>query len=158
MKLIPLTQGKFVQVDDWNYDKLMEHKWFAHKDKNTYYAQRQIKINKNKQKTISMHNIIMHTPIGQEVDHIDGDGLNCLEENMRNCTHANNCMNRKYGGTSKYTGVSKYRGNKFQAQISNKGKKIFLGYHNNEEDAARAYDKAAKKYFGEFAHLNFPNE
>lgn len=34
------------------------------------------------------------------------------------------------------------------------GKKIWLGYFNTKEEAAKAYNKAAIKYFGEFSRLN----
>jgi len=37
-------------------------------------------------------------------------------------------------------------------------KPILLGSFNTEEDAARAYNRAAKKYFGAFALLNFPDK
>lgn len=154
MKLIPLTQGKFAQVDDWNYDRLMEWGWYAVKLGHNYYAMREEYINQHKTIIIKMHREIMNTPDGLVVDHIDHDGLNNLEENMRNCTYRQNNMNRKAHGVSKYIGVS-YNGKYIRADIGIEGRGIFLGNFPTEEDAARARDKASIKYFGEFAYLNF---
>jgi hypothetical protein len=65
---------------------------------------------------------------------------------------------RKQSGTSsRYKGVSwRADRNKWTAYICPDRKKINLGVFNSEEDAARAYDSMAPKYFGEFARLNFP--
>lgn len=41
-------------------------------------------------------------------------------------------------------------------QITVSGKRIFLGHFKDEEAAARAYDKKAREFFGEFASPNFP--
>jgi hypothetical protein len=59
--------------------------------------------------------------------------------------------------SSRYIGVSfhKKKG-KWMAVIGYKGKNVWLGRFDNEIDAAKAYDAAAKKYYGEFARLNFP--
>jgi hypothetical protein len=78
--------------------------------------------------------------------------------NLRLATIAQNNMNKFCAkGTSKYKGVYFQRDLKrWRATITFKRKKSHLGYFENEIDAARAYDEAARKYFGEFAYLNFP--
>ena len=154
MKLIPLTQGQFAQVDDWNYDWLMQWKWNALKNPWTYYAVRTRKVKEGKRGTVWMHREIMQSQEGIEVDHIDHNGLNCLEENMRNCMGYQNAMNKSYPGKSKYHGVS-FKGKFVIAQIQINRKKIHIGCFKNEEVAARAYDAKAKELFGEFANLNF---
>lgn len=57
--------------------------------------------------------------------------------------------------TSKYKGVHRDRHGKYRARIYKDGVITSLGAYLNEEDAARAYDKAARTLFGEFAYLNF---
>lgn len=47
---------------------------------------------------------------------------------------------------------------KWRAQIKSNGKVIYLGGFDSPEDAASAYDAAAKVYFGERARLNFPDK
>jgi hypothetical protein len=67
-------------------------------------------------------------------------------------------MNRKgrRGTSSKYKGVSWYKAKKcWRAMIQVEGRCKFLGYFESEEEAARVYDKAARRYHGEFAYQNF---
>jgi len=158
MKLITLSQGKFAQVDDADYDWLNVWKWCASRFKNTYYATRASKRINGKQKTIYMHREILNTPKGKLTDHQDHNGLNCQRHNIRNATHSQNRINTTPYGYSKYLGVTfsgkKYK-SKFRACIYIKGRRIHLGFFMIEEDAARAYDIAAKQYHGEFANLNF---
>lgn len=92
------------------------------------------------------------------VDHRDHEGLNNTRTNLRLATRSqNSCNNKKTRGrSSKYKGVSRDKRGYWRAKIHFKGKHIFLGYFDNEIDAARAYDKAAKELHGEFAVLNFP--
>jgi hypothetical protein len=142
MKLINLTQGKFAQADDADYDWLNQWKWTARKDRNTYYAVREAD-----GKTIYMHRLIMNTPDNQEVDHRDRNGLNCQRNNMKNCSHAENLQNQPSRGKSLHKGVCLTNRGYITAQITINYKKIHLGTFPTEELAAEAYVLAAKKYF-----------
>jgi len=88
-----------------------------------------------------------------QVDHIDGNPQNNCLSNLRWATHAENMRNRKKhrNNTSEYTGVTfdKWSG-KWKAQIKINGKNKSLGYFHTKEEAAAAYEAAAKEAFGEF--------
>jgi len=153
-KLISLTQGKVALVDDADFEWLNQWKWHACKGTRTYYAKRE-------SPTILMHREILGLKFGDgiETDHRNGDGLDNRRENLRKCTNAENCHNRVHLCSRKssiYKGVNwDKRKQKWQARTRYEGKSIFLGYYDSEIDAARAYDRAALKYFGEFAKPNF---
>jgi hypothetical protein len=92
------------------------------------------------------------------VDHHDGDGLNNQGYNLRPATHFQNCQNSrgKHGIYSLFKGIRQRRGGQWTARIRVYKKELSLGCFHDEIEAAKAYDLAAKKYFGEFARLNFP--
>lgn len=158
MKSIPLTQGKFCLVSDDDYEELSKYKWYYKTWKGREYAERVINLG-GKFKNTPMHRIIVGAKPGEEVDHRDGNGLNNCRENLRVCTHLENIRNQKkrINNTSGYKGVifEKQQTHKpWRARIKIRGKDIHLGLFARKEDAAKAYDKAALKFFGEFARTN----
>lgn len=154
IRFIPLTQGQVAIVDAEDYERLSKYKWYGAKTRGNYYAYR----NRNN-RTVSMHREIMGEPKGMCVDHKDGNGLNNRKSNLRICTVAQNIRNRRLvGGSSRYKGVYFQKSiNKWKADITFNGRRIYIGCFADEIDAAKAYDKNAKELFGEFAYLNFQN-
>jgi hypothetical protein len=110
-----------------------------------------------------MHREVINPPAHLDVDHINHNGLDNRKANLRPVTQAQNCLNRPYKIYKKKISSSKYKGvtwhkrmKKWTAQICYQGKHKSLGYFDDETDAAKAYDDAAKKHHKEFAVLNFP--
>ncbi len=159
MKSILLTQGKIALVDDEDFNRLNVYKWYAYKKPNKnrliWYAARSTAAIPH---TLKMHREILglHDPKIQ-VDHRNGDGLNNQKFNLRQALHGQNQQNmRKHVGcTSRFKGVYWHRQRgKWSAKIMVNRISRYLGLYTSEEDAARAYDKAAKCFFGEFALVN----
>ena len=154
MKKIPLTRGKFALVDDEDYGRLSEHKWYFH---HSGYAIRKITVSK-KQVIVHMHREVLMPPIELFTDHINGNGLDNRRENLRNCTAIENSRNQSMAKSNKsgFKGVSWHKaGCKWRSVIHNQGKQEHLGEFFCIVKAAKAYDEAARKYHGDFARTNF---
>lgn len=160
MREVPLTQGFVAFVDDEDYEKVSEFSWYIHQKKlrPDCYAATTISVD-GKRKEVKMHRCIMQATPNEIIDHIDGNPLNNRKENLRVANHTTNRQNSiKRTGLSQYKGVTKAYKDRWRSRITINKKVVFLGYFNNEIDAAKAYDTAAKKHFGDFARLNFPGE
>lgn len=163
MKTIPLTKGLKSIVDEDKYSDLIKHKWFALSNgKYGHRAARQISVGNKKQKCIMMHRQLINAKDGEIVDHINRNTLDNRRENLRIVTSSQSNMNRKTShGSSKYKGVYRKKwstGFKWGSQIKMEGKYKHIGYYDNEEEAAKAYDSTAKQIAGDYACLNFPKE
>ena len=148
MKEIRLSKNKFALVDDEDFEWLNKYKWYF----NGHYAVRHILTNKVE----FMHRIILNTPKNKFTDHINKNKLDNRRINLRIASKSQNRVN-SFSQMSKsgFRGVrptSKKNG--WFARIGVDGKRIYLGFFKNKIEAARAYNKAANEYFGDFANLN----
>jgi len=110
-------------------------------------------------KTYLAHRIIFlmhHGYLPEQIDHIDGNGLNNDIENLRAANHGQNQHNKgtQKNNTSGFKGVSwDNRTQKWQAQIKLDGKAHHLGRFDTLEAAHEAYKAAATKLHKEFARF-----
>jgi len=157
MKEIYLVNNKGkVFVDNEDFEYLNTFRWILLKMKRSRVLYAQAYINK---KMTSMHSLIMNTPKGYEVDHIDSNGLNNQKRNLRLCNHIQNNTNvSKHNGkySSKYKGVSwNPVSNTWRARITVNKKLISIGSFMTEKEAAIAYNKASIQYHKEYANINY---
>lgn len=163
MKEIQLTRGAIATVSDCDYDYLTNNfKWRLEPSRSTSYASCTHKTEDGVRRTLKMHRLIMMSiagPLTPDVfiDHIDHNGLNNTRENLRLATNTQNlqCSRIYKNNSTGYRGVSwAPHMNRFVSKIRVNKKLLHLGYFDNTIDAAKAYNKAAKEHFGEFASLN----
>jgi hypothetical protein len=153
---VPLTKGLFAIVDAADHERVSQYTWFASGNGQRMYAA----CHGPGRKMILLHRFLTNCPPGMVVDHIDGNGLNDRQSNLRVCTQGQNMRNRRpRGKVSKYKGVSRPKGRtKWAARIRQDGRALYLGHFEDEVEAAKAYDRKAYELFGEYAYLNFPEE
>jgi len=156
MKEVYLTRGFIAIVDDEDFERLSQNRWCY--DGKRHAVRRGSKFSDGHQRIIYMHRDVIGATPEFVVDHINGNGLDNRKCNLRMCTVMENSRNQRLGArnTSGFKGVHFHKGGqKWQAYIKHHGKRYHLGMYNTPEEAARAYDEAARLLFGEFALTNF---
>lgn len=107
-----------------------------------------------------LHRLLCPVPAGVEVDHRNGNRLDCRRSNLRPATPAQTAANarkRSRPTSAPWKGVTRdSKSGKWRAQIGHQGRVIYLGLHADQVDAAEAYDAKARELFGDFAAVNFP--
>jgi len=96
---------------------------------------------------------------GDMVDHANGNLMDHRMCNLRVCSRQQNGMNMRIqrDTITGFKGVCYMpRPGNYQAYIKITGKKKHLGCFDTANEAAEAYDVAARGIFGEFACVNFP--
>lgn len=144
---VPLTKGYVAIIDVEDVPLVQGQNWCAYLDRNTVYAKRKGPM--PERRTICMHRIIMGDPLGLEVDHRDGNGLNNRKRgetgNLRVATRSQNAQNQAMSvrNTSEIKGVSwEDSRQKWRADIKVNCKNVAFGRFDSKEAAgARVREK-----------------
>lgn len=160
MKTIPLSKGYEAVVDDEDFDAIGGFKWTAvvtGKTVKRVYAYRRTDWNQATRRwgaCVFLHRLILSPAPEMDVDHINGDTLDNRRTNLRLATRSQNLANnRRALGAVGLRGVTRTTSgekNPFKTQFRGR----FLGTFSDAISAAKAYDAAATKEFGEFAKTN----
>ena len=168
---LELTDGGFATIDlaDLNAihtveftgglvwtGRISDHLWRAVRKPHTTYVVTMLKSTIE----LRLHRAVMDAKLGQDIDHIDHNGLNNTRTNLRFATPTENNANRRASVTKAgFKGVSHNRNTgKYEGYIRIDKRKRHLGLFETAEDAARAYDTAALEAWGEYACLNFTRQ
>lgn len=152
---VPVSGGAFsATVDESDAELVLRYHWQALKcPSGRIYAKRELPRENGKKRCQLMHVLITGNA---ETDHRNRDGLDNRRINLRPCTRSQNLANRgKVTPNGKSS--SRFKGVGWHAQRGYwvaRAKRRHIGVFESEIDAARAYDKAAKELFGEFALTN----
>jgi hypothetical protein len=141
------NDGTPVRVDAEDLPRLLRYRWSASRG---YPGA--------KDRPVYMHRLLLNAPRGAVVDHIHDDGMDNRKGGLRLCTHQQNMYRKQSRNRSGFRGAYATASGKFVTYVKARGVKHCCGTFVTPEEAARAYDAAALKHFGEFARLNFPKE
>lgn len=151
--LVDLTQGQVAQVDIDDVARLSMYTWRAVKlGRGKLYAAAWTNPPGEPRKAHLLHRFLLNAPAEMQVDHIDGDGLNCRRANLRLATNTQNQWNvgLTARNSSGFKGVRQIRG-RWRAQIGFNGKQLHIGYFATAEQAHQAYIAMSEQLHGEFS-------
>lgn len=160
---IPLPCGKEVIIDAADWPLVSGLRWSSVRGHNTYYAAATIELPDGRTTKVFLHRVLLKPPSEIAVDHKNRNGLDCRRENLRYAIGSGNEANRakRVNGKVPFKGIvfdPRKKTGRWGALIGIGRHRTRLGCFNSAEDAARAYDAAARELFGEFARVNFPEE
>ena len=157
MKKIITSSGLAILLDNEDYDRFSKWTWYAYKHRRQPRYAYRLEINNGITKKFFLHKEIMNCSSGQAIDHINGNEHDNRKSNLRFCTPQQNAWNSRIRPDNKsgFKGVSWCKAaNKWKATITFNKVEDYLGVYSDKITAAKAYNEAARKHFGEFAWLN----
>jgi hypothetical protein len=166
-----LTKGLVALVDAADADIIKEQAFYASQCySNAYaYAMHKVTDDEGSHHVFLQHEVCGDPPEGKETYFKNGNALDCRRSNLvwgdRAQTSHRVARPKVADVVSRYKGVCRINpqrstGGQWHAAIRGGGKILHLGSFpptaEGEIAAARAYDDAARKLYGEFAVVNFP--
>lgn len=152
---LPVVGAGFTAVDADSPEEIWNQVWRMRGPTNRKYVGRR----SGRSSTIYLHRAVMGEILaGMEVDHRNDNTFDNRRENLRVCSKAGNAHNQRKqrrNTLSQYKGVSKSKG-QWRSYIRFLSKHHDIGTFDSEVLAAQAYDREARRLFGEFACVNFP--
>lgn len=160
MPQIILPNGSVTLVDAELIPILNGYRWHpAASAGGGFYARTNMKCLNGKSRPVMLHHVVIGFPLNKlQVDHINGDKLDNRRCNLRVVTPRQNNANRgcNKNNSTGFKGVFFDKNKrKYTVNVGQLQKKRYFGVFDDKESAAKAYDIAALKEFGEFAKLNF---
>ncbi len=146
---MPLGNGRFTLVDSDVAPALLERRWSLG---STGYA-----VTGTARSPMPMHRLLLPTAL--QVDHANGDKLDNRLTNLRPATMTQQRHNQpiRRDATSGFKGVTFQRhSGRWRARLKVDGVEVMSSNHATAEEAAHAYDAAAREFCGSFACVNFP--
>lgn len=144
------SNGDSFLLDKQDYKLAWKYRWFINKQG---YATANIN-----GRTEKFSRLALEADNSCVIDHINRDTRDNRRANLRVASRMENARNESVRVINKcgFKGVSLHKGGKYRADIGVDGKILYLGLFYTMEEAALAYDEAARKYHKEFARVNFP--
>lgn len=154
---IELTQGKTTRISEGRAAEVFPYRWFASRyNQGSYRAATNVREPKGRT-LLLLHRLLTNVDSSEEVDHIDFDPLNNTDENLRVVSHAQNQQHRRLqsNNTSGYKGVCWNRvAQKWGVRVWASRRCVTVGYFTDVQEAALAYDEAARRVHGPFVVTN----
>lgn len=152
------NSNKKALIDDEDEERLSKFRWYLTNTKGNKQGSIGRRYNNGYNKTfyVSLASEIMRKP-RELFDHTDVNPFNNQKRNLRECSYSQNNANKpkQSGCVSKYKGVNFHKkNNNWVSSIRINGRSKHLGSFKWEENAAKAYNKAALEVWKEFANLN----
>lgn len=156
MREIRVGSNHVALVDDEDFDLVSRYTWKPKRKPTVTYAEAVVD-----GRYTRLHRLILGANAWEQVDHRDGNALNCQKSNLRIATPQENARNRRImrTNTSTFKGVVRRERKgtvRYLAYAYVDGKTKNLGSFLDPESAAQCYDDHIRANHGEFGRYNFP--